>query len=380
MRSQIDFVITARPSWSRVKSVIFNYIDLKGNNSIRILLVGSAISSRYGNIESQMPSGVRIESFSTQREGDDFTNITLSTLDGASVLTRFWGNSRPDSVFIVADRVETLGASLSAAAMQIPLIHLQGGEISGSVDDKIRDTNSKLADLHLTTNEFTKNNLLKLGEDPDNIKIIGCPSIDILNSRMNLNTKPLEDSSSYGGVGSNFSTSLPFGIILFHPDTHDAVASENWSQAILDTVSSSLLNWFWFWPNPDHGSELISKIMRKARETREIQNIRFLRNLTPELFMDLTLNAKVLVGNSSYGIRESSFIGLPAINLGNRQRGRDRDVNTLDLINAKNFASELIEWASMKFPKSNLYGDGVAGKSAAEILSKWKPLLKVRKV
>ena len=380
MHSKIDFVITARPSWSRVKSIIENYANLNGSNSIRILLVGSAVSNRFGNIESQMPAEIRTEIFPTLREGDDFTNITLSVLDGASALARFWGNSRPDSVFVVADRVETLGVSLSAAAMQIPLIHLQGGEVSGSIDDKIRDTNTKLADLHLTTNEFTKENLLKIGESTDNIKVIGCPSIDILSERISLRKKLFSYSELYGGVGSNFSTALPYGVILFHPDTHSESASEAWPQAILETALATNLNWFWFWPNPDHGSEIISKIIRKYRESTDIKNIRFLKNLPPEVFMDLTLNANVLVGNSSYGIREASFIGLPVINLGNRQRGRDRFENTLDLITVKNFESELRKWSDMKFSKSTLYGDGMAGKYAARILLEWKPFLKIRKI
>jgi UDP-N-acetylglucosamine 2-epimerase len=380
MHSKIDFVITARPSWSRVKSIIENYANLNGSNSIRILLVGSAVSNRFGNIESQMPAEIRTEIFPTLREGDDFTNITLSVLDGASALARFWGNSRPDSVFVVADRVETLGVSLSAAAMQIPLIHLQGGEVSGSIDDKIRDTNTKLADLHLTTNEFTKENLLKIGESTDNIKVIGCPSIDILSERISLRKKLFIYSELYGGVGSNFSTALPYGVILFHPDTHSESASEAWPQAILETALAANLNWFWFWPNPDHGSEIISKIIRKYRESTDIKNIRFLKNLPPEVFMDLTLNASVLVGNSSYGIREASFIGLPVINLGNRQRGRDRFENTLDLITVKNFESELRKWSDMKFSKSTLYGDGMAGKYAAKILLEWKPFLKIRKI
>jgi len=380
MHSKIDFVITARPSWSRVKSIIENYANLNGSNSIRILLVGSAVSNRFGNIESQMPAEIRTEIFPTLREGDDFTNITLSVLDGASALARFWGNSRPDSVFVVADRVETLGVSLSAAAMQIPLIHLQGGEVSGSIDDKIRDTNTKLADLHLTTNEFTKENLLKIGESTDNIKVIGCPSIDILNERISLRKKLFSYSELYGGVGSNFSTALPYGVILFHPDTHSESASEAWPRAILETALAANLNWFWFWPNPDHGSEIISKIIRKYRESTDIKNIRFLKNLPPEVFMDLTLNANVLVGNSSYGIREASFIGLPVINLGNRQRGRDRFENTLDLITVKNFESELRKWSDMKFSKSTLYGDGMAGKYAAKILLEWKPFLKIRKI
>jgi UDP-N-acetylglucosamine 2-epimerase len=228
MKNKIEFFVTARPSWSRVKSLILNYIEINGDTNVAVCLTGPALSDRYGDVQSQIPSRIRVKTFPSLREGSDFASIALSSLDGAVAACQSWANDRPDAVLVVADRVETLGISMAAASMQIPLVHLQGGEISGSIDDKIRDTNSKLADFHLTTNSSTKQNLISIGELPENIKIVGCPSIDLLSERISLKESILNKSSDYGGVGEDFSTSLPFGIILFHPDTFN---SKEWMNA-----------------------------------------------------------------------------------------------------------------------------------------------------
>jgi UDP-hydrolysing UDP-N-acetyl-D-glucosamine 2-epimerase len=262
--------------------------------------------------------------------------------------------------------------------MQIPLVHLQGGEISGSIDDKIRDTNSKLADFHLTTNSSTRQNLISIGELPEKIKIVGCPSIDLLRERIYVNEPIHNKSSEFGGVGEDFSTSLPFGIILFHPDTFNSEDNEIWVNEILEVVQQTELNWFWFWPNPDYGSDRISKILRTSREKPKRQNVRFIRNLSPEKFMDLTIQAEIMIGNSSYGVREASFLGLPVINLGSRQLGRERGSNVLDILNPKNFFKELNLHSTKTFHRETIYGNGDSGILAARYLSDWQPKLKLR--
>ena len=144
----LDVVVTARPSWARVKSLVLEYAKIAGNSKLRVTLVGPALSSRYGNIIELIPEGILTASHSTLRESDDLAAIALSCVDGSQSLIHQWMSSRPDCVLVIADRSETLGVSTAAALMQIPLIHLQGGEISGSIDDKVRDTNSQLADLN----------------------------------------------------------------------------------------------------------------------------------------------------------------------------------------------------------------------------------------
>jgi len=379
----LEIVVTARPSWARVKSLVDYYALTAGPSRIRVSLLGPALSQRYGDISKLVRSDLSVNFFPSLHEGDGLADVTLSCLDGSASLVRFWNNSRPDCVLVIADRTETLGVSVAAGIMQIPLIHLQGGEITGSIDDKIRDTNTKLADLHLTTNDFTRNRIIQLGENPERVFSVGCPSLDLAREVLS-DQRPLSsvfgpDAASLGGVGDNFSLDLPYGIIMFHPDTTDIDISIYWLEQIKNLIAQSDINWFWFWPNPDHGSGTIAKYVRKLREDANTQRARFVINLPPEKFLNLAKGAQVMVGNSSFGIREASFMAVKTLNLGSRQSGRQRAENVIDL----SAGDDLFETFELQFghekPKSSgLYGDGFAGKKAAEIISNWSPTLKSR--
>ena len=373
-----EFVITARPSWARVKSLINEFIAISNEKNVNITLLGPSLSKNYGNIENQMPSGVTLKAFKTLFFDDSLSSITLSSLEGARSLVSSWENKTPDAVLVIADRTETLGVSLAAATMQIPLIHLQGGEISGSIDDKIRDANSKLADFHLTTNSYTYSNLIKLGENKDNIRIIGCPSIDLVKNRLSIGSPLKRYASDYSGVGYDFNTDSEFGLILFHPDTLDSKCNTEWINEILKLTYVSDLNWFWFWPNTDFGSEKISKLLRTARENESNRKVRHLINLPPEDFIDLSINSRILIGNSSFGIREASYLGLPVINVGNRQKGRQRADNVLDIYEPTSIYSDFKKQIGQIFKSSDLYGNGNSGKLGAEALNLWLPRIKTR--
>jgi len=377
----LEVVVTARPSWARVKSLVLEYQKLSGAGSIRLSLVGPAVSKRYGDVSLGISNLLEVKKFPALHESDEFGSVALTCLDGATALARYWEQDRPSAVLVIADRTETLGVSLTAALMQIPLIHLQGGEISGSIDDKIRDTNSKLADIHLTTNDVTAKRLIDMGENPDLIHVVGCPSIDLV---LNTIKKPqqIRSSDELGGVGAIFDLKSKFGIIMFHPDTFNEKDSLAWIDSIIDLIGTSKINWFWFWPNPDHGTNIISKQIRRAREQGILKNVRFVINLEPESFISLANYSKILIGNSSFGIREASFLGLPVINLGQRQKGRQRGANVFDIESVQG-SKELFQVFSQnskdeKLVSSFLYGDGNSGKRAAAILSSWKPTLKIR--
>jgi len=375
----LDVVVTARPSWARVKSLVLEYLKIAGNSKLRVTLVGPALSGRYGNILELMPEGVLTASHSTLRESDDLTAIALSCVDGSQSLIHQWMSSRPDCVLVIADRSETLGVSTAAALMQIPLIHLQGGEISGSIDDKVRDTNSKLADLHLTTNSVTKRHLEEIGESSDLIFEVGCPSIDLVAELIN---NPMQISGQLTGVGVEINVESDFGVIMFHPDTLEKKQTIDWVASLVQVIERSPMKWFWFWPNPDHGTNLVSKTLRRNREAGKLQNVRFIINLPPEQFITLVLKSKVMIGNSSFGIREASFIGLPVVNLGTRQSGRQRALNVVEIRepNTKELELKIHKQIQAKFLSSSIYGTGNAGKLSAKIISEWVPKIKSRKV
>lgn len=373
----LDIVVTARPSWARVKSLLVSYVEIAGLDRVRLSLTGPALSNRYGDLTALIPNGVSVKSHSTLRESDDLASIALTCLDGSQALVHQWSESRPDCVLVVADRTETLGVSAAATLMQIPLIHLQGGEISGSIDDKIRDVNSKLADLHLTTNYDTKKYLENMGENPDSIFIVGCPSIDIVKEVI---SKPLPTFQNLGGVGKEIDVNSEYGIVMFHPDTLEPQSTLEWAKAITDVIDNSHLQWFWFWPNPDHGTNLTSKVLRTAREQGKLKNVRFIINIPPEQFIELACKASIMVGNSSFGIREASFIGLPVLNIGNRQSGRQRASNVTDMPKPRKteFEFKIQHLSKVRFPKSEIYGSGNAGRLSAEIISSWSPKIKSR--
>lgn len=315
------------------------------------------------------------------QESDDLASVAISAIDGASALAHYWSRNRPKMVLIIADRSETLGVAMCASLMQIPIVHLQGGERSGSIDDKVRSANSKLADYHLTTNQTTFNNLIALGESPHRIEIVGCPSIDLV-------SRALKDyghskqwpnvASSYGGVGHDFKLNSSFGIIMFHPDTMNSNENIEWLDFILKNchdVSDLVPNWLWFWPNPDYGSHEIASYIRRKRERGEFQGVRFIINLPPESFVELAISSRALIGNSSFGIREASFLGLPTLNLGLRQNLRERGFNVIDIpyLNSKPKTPD--EFRDLlgrhRAQKSVIYGNGSAGEVSSKILSKW---------
>ena len=378
--SVLEVVITARPSWARVKNLVEEYRKLNGPQSIRLSLVGPALSHRYGDLTQQLPSWLEYHSFLSLHESDNLDAIAISALEGANALIRHWSKNRPSAVLIIADRTETLGVAVAASLMQIPLIHLQGGEISGSIDDKVRNANSKLADLHITTNAETATNLISMGESETKIVIAGCPSIDLILQATNTPNSKIVNSNEIIGVGENFSLLDSFGVIMFHPDTANYQENIAWIENLIEMAHASKMKWFWFWPNPDHGTSAISKMIRHARETSLLTNVKFVINVEPDVFINVMKKAKVLIGNSSFGIREASYLGLPVLNLGKRQAGRQKSKNVIDVLDPEmaNLLKAVEQMVGKKFEKSTIYGDGRAGYIAALAISNWSPTTKLK--
>jgi UDP-hydrolysing UDP-N-acetyl-D-glucosamine 2-epimerase len=374
----LEIVVTARPSWARVRSLVFAYRNIAGADRCRLSLVGPAVSKRYGDITSQIPDDIKVKTFQTLRDSDDLASVALNSIDGSEALARHWGGSRPDCVLVIADRTETLGVSSTAALMQIPLIHLQGGETSGSIDDKVRDANTKLADLHLTTNNHTRDYLISIGEKTELIRVVGCPSLDIVRDVTEKNV--LWRMDDIRGVGAAIQPDSKFGIIMFHPDTLDDISNQLWIENLIEVISDSPYMWFWFWPNPDFGTGLISKKLRQARESNLLNRVQFVINTSPDTFVNLAIHAGIMIGNSSFGIREGSYIGLPVVNLGKRQSSRQRGPNVVDLEipSTEDLAAAITKYMGTRMSSSHIYGDGSAGMRAAKAISEWHPCVKKR--
>lgn len=371
-KRKVCVVITARPSYSRVKTAleaIREHPDLE----LQLVAAGSALLNRYGNAVNYISKdGFEIvERVFMVLEGENPTSMAKTTGLGVLELANVFYNLKPDVVIAIADRFETLAISIAASYQNIPLAHIQGGEVTGNIDEKVRHANTKLADIHFVASESARERVIKLGEDPEYVFNTGCPSIDLA-ARVAANpTLDFDVYERYGGVGAKPHYDKGYMVVMQHPVTTEFTLSRKQIVETLDAIRSQTIPVFWFWPNVDAGADGTSAGLRTYRETYPLDHVHFFKNMEPDDFLKLLANAKVLVGNSSVGIRECAFMGVPVVNIGSRQNRRDRGNNVIDVDYDRYAIEEAIQnWMKKSRPApSHVYGGGDAGKKIAELLA-----------
>lgn len=368
---KLTFVITARPSFSRVLTFIqeaqkSNFIN------VEVVLAASAASARYGDVLGMLEregieSAAKLNTASFSGTIDSMAKTTASTIHE---LSTYFSHNRPDAVVCVADRFETIAVSISASYMNIPVIHIQGGELTGNIDEKVRHANSKLSDLHFVSTEISKQRLIRMGENPNNVYNTGCPSIDLVDKLLSVHWSSEDVWKKYGGVGRKFNlVKGNYVVVLQHPETDYYEASYSHIKSTLEAVKDFGKPALVFWPNIDNGSDGTSKGIRMFREENMSLNFHYFRNFIPEDFINLVKNSYCLVGNSSMGIRESSFLGKSVVNIGGRQRNRERGPNVIDCgYDKSEIFRSLVNIQHCNVEKSDLYGDGNAAKKMVRIL------------
>ena len=381
---RICVVITSRASYARVKSVLR---AIESNKDLELFLVGAAslLLYKYGNaVEILENDGFQInEKVYMVVEGENPTTMAKSVGIGIMELATVFDNCKPDIVVSIADRFETICTAIAASYLNIPVAHIQGGEITGSIDEKVRHAVTKFSSLHFVANKFAAKRVRAMGEAEESIFVTGCPSVDlakeVIDDYQFMNTNYLY--SKYGGVGNVVDIDKDFIVVLQHPVTTDFKNAYCQMNETLMAVSESKLPAIIFWPNVDAGSDLTSKAIREFREKQKPETMHFFRNCTPQDFLALLLKAKCIVGNSSVGIRECSFLGVPAINIGTRQNGREQGENVINVSYSK---QEIINTLKRHFqngnryPSTTLYGDGKAGEKIAKILAETTPNIEKR--
>ena len=371
-KRKICVVVTARPSYSRIKTAL-TAIKEHPELELQLVTAGSALLDRYGNaVDFIEKDGFEIAAkVFMVLEGENPTTMAKTTGLGVMELTNVFYNLKPEAVVTIADRFETIATSIAAAYQNIPLVHIQGGEVTGSIDEKVRHANTKLADLHLVASEDARERVLKLGENPEKVINTGCPSIDLakeISESPDLDFDPIE---KYGGVGSKFNWKAGYIVVMQHPVTTEYQQAKAHITETLKAIKKLDLPTFWFWPNVDAGSDGTSNGIRTFREIEKPKNIHFFKNMEPKDFLRLLKNSKALVGNSSAGLRECAYLGVPVVNIGNRQFRRIRAKNVTEV----NYKLDEILKATQKsintkhFESSDIYGKGNSGENIAEILA-----------
>ena len=368
---KVTVVITARASYSRIKTVL---LALKKDSSIEleIILKASALVGDYGSIlsyleEDQLDVSYKIYSLVNTQ---DISFQVKTTALGMIELSNHFSNSRTDAVITIADRFETIATAIAASYMNIPLIHIQGGEDTGNIDNKVRNSITFLSDYHFVSNKEAQEKLLSMKIESDKIFNLGCPSIDLVDIAKQ---RKIDNELLYNGYswsGEKVDIEKKYIVVMQHSVTNEP-NSKDQIQETINAVKKLKMPTIWFWPNVDSGTDAISKGLRLFNNAYREFPVTFLKSLDPQDFLNLISKSSVLIGNSSVGIRESAYIGLPVVNIGSRQEKRTRAKNVIDVDYNSNeiYFAVKKQLANKHFEKSIIYGSGDSGRKIANHIS-----------
>jgi UDP-hydrolysing UDP-N-acetyl-D-glucosamine 2-epimerase len=370
-KRKVCVVVNSRANYGRIKSVL-RAVNDHPDLELQLVVGASALLWRFGNVAEQIRGdGFHINAVVYSIvEGENPTTMAKSTGMGIMELATQFENLRPDVVITVADRFETMATAIAASYMNIPLAHTQGGEVTGSIDESVRHAITKLAHVHFPATAVARDNLIRMGEDPKTVFLTGCPAIDIV---AELDLSPSNDLlSRYKGVGPELDIRKPYLVVLQHPVTTEYGSGFQQVNETLKAIRALHMQTVWLWPNVDAGSDDISKGLRMFRENEDPDYIHFYRHFSVEDYARLIAHCACLVGNSSSGIREGSFLGVPTVDIGTRQACRERADNCIhveyDHVAIEAAIARQIQ--NGRYPSNPLYGDGKAGGRIADILAR----------
>jgi len=371
---KVCIVIGSRANYSSIKSVM-RAVREHPALTLQLIVGASALLDRFGSVVDVIEAdGFKPDARVTMIvEGETPATMAKSTGLGLLELPTMFELLKPDVVVSVGDRFETMSTAIAAAYMNIPVAHTMGGEISGTIDESIRHAVTKLAHLHFPANAAAGERIIRMGEPPDTVHVVGCPRIDLVDEIAHApNSTPPAEWLTREGVGADIDPSKPFLLVNQHPVTTEYGEGKDQIRETLMALHELKMPTMMLWPNVDAGSEDIATGMRTFREQLKPDYIRFYKNFPIETYIRLMLSAACVVGNSSAPIREGAFLGAPAVNIGTRQMGRDRGANGADVDDDRHeiAAAIRVQLAHGRYPADHLYGDGGAGPRIAELLAR----------
>jgi UDP-hydrolysing UDP-N-acetyl-D-glucosamine 2-epimerase len=371
-------VLVDRANYGRLKPVM-RAIQHQEGLQLQVLAAGTMVLERF----DYPVRVVRQDGFPVDGEAyielEGSTPGTMAKSVGFSVI-EFAGEFqrlRPDVVLIIGDRYEALAASIAAAYMNLCIVHVQGGEVSGSIDESARHAISKFAHFHFPSTKRSANYLIRMGERPDTILGVGCPSSDI--ARAIDRRIPFELINSRGG-GSTIREQDPYLLVIFHPTTTEYGGERAQMEELLKALEILRPQTILLWPNIDAGADHVSKAIRVFRDRVRPDWLRTLVNLPPEDFLRVLSGAACAVGNSSSFVRDASYFGTPVVLVGSRQDGRETDAHVARVkpLAAEIAAAVRAQLDHGRYDHSTLYGDGRVSERIARGLAALVPYTQKR--
>ncbi|PJE51059.1 MAG: UDP-N-acetylglucosamine 2-epimerase (hydrolyzing) [Candidatus Yanofskybacteria bacterium CG10_big_fil_rev_8_21_14_0_10_36_16] len=359
-KKRIVFITGTRADFGKIKTLIKALFDSKIFD-VHIFATGMHMLASYGHTvhEIEKHGFPNIYKYINHTENTSMESILANTISG---LGNYFKEFKPDMVVVHGDRVEALAGALAGSLNNILVAHIEGGEVSGTIDEHIRHAISKMSHIHFVANQEAKTRLLQMGEDSSSIHVIGSPDIDVLNSKK---LPSLEIVKKRYGIKFN-----KYAILIYHSVTSEIDLTKKYIKTLVNTLLNSDMNYIVIYPNNDPGTDMISNeyntnLMGNSR-FKIFQSIRF------EYFLTLMKNANFIIGNSSAGVREAPYCGVPAINIGSRQNNRIKATKGVFNCNYKEseilgcinkFSSKKIRFKSVK-----MFGKGDSHKKFLKIL------------
>lgn len=374
-KRKICVVIINRANYGRLKP-LFKKIQEHPDFELQLVVGSSMLIYRFGQgINIMERDGFKIDA-KLYMHVDGESNLTMAKSVGVGLmeLVSIFDRLKPDLIFTNADRYETMATAIAASYMNIPLAHTLGGEITGTIDEHVRHAITKLSHIHFPAHSMAGKRIIQMGENPQDVYVVGNPALDVIKEMdiaINSDDFWLKYVDKYKGVGDKINLEEPYLICMQHPVTTETEKGRQHVNELAQAIIDIDMPAFWFWPNNDAGSNEITKPLREIREKGFFKKIHFFRSLDVEDYLKLLYHSKCIVGNSSSGIMESGFMGVPAVNTGNRQAGRERSVNVLDVDFDKNLIIEAVkkQLAHGRYKPDYLFGDGNASARIVNILS-----------
>ena len=359
-KKKITFLTGTRADFGKLKSLI-KVVENDDSFESNVFATGMHLNAYYGyTIDEIYKNKIKNVFPFINHENNEFMDRTLSkTIEGFS---HFVHENSPDLIVVHGDRVEALAGAIVGSLNNILVAHVEGGELSGTIDELIRHSITKLSHIHLVANEKARKRLIQLGEIERDIHIIGSPDIDIMSSRL----PEIEDVKNYYEIAFS-----DYAIAMFHPVTTEYDLITTQIKIFVDSLIESDENYVLVYPNNDKGSKEILKEYARLTENRKFKIFPSLRF---EFFLTLLKYSKFIIGNSSAGIKEASFFITPTINIGTRQLNRDSSISVrnVDLIKTE-ILDAIKNISKIDFERNNanyLYGRGDSDKRFLKLIHK----------
>ena len=367
---KILFLTGSRSDWGYIKPII--QICKQKKINYKLCATNMLLLDTYGYALNE----IKKDGFKVHEEIymslDGFNEYTTVKSMGVFMISfvDVLKNYKPDWVVLAGDRYETMAAALACAYTNTPIAHIQAGELSGNIDGQARHAIGKFAHLHLASNTDAKNRLLKFGEEPFRVKIVGAPHLDDIEKFKNKKLNLHKIRTLY-----NLPKKKNYYVVVFHSVTEDIKNLKKHFKILFKSLEKSKYKKIWILPNNDPGSSLIKDLLMTSRNDSNL----IYENFPREHYLEIMMNSKSIIGNSSSGIIESASFKLPAINIGRRQNNRLKGNNVINVpkVSEKEILKAIKMIDSKNFLKKiskikNLYGDG---KSSERIVSILKNML-----